>query len=147
MMTDRYLGVLNAYKLWFPNLYNRTVDCWQTDIYTLLATLDDGSRIEFNSRTNAMRDVTGLYSTGVNEMDEESWRKEFGRHLRRAITDKGITQERLADMSGISRQMMTRYIRGLSTPSGYILSKLTEILECDARELTGFGSAEEWKEK
>lgn len=147
MMTDRYLGVLNAYKLWFPNLYNRTVDCWMTDINTLLATLDDGSKIEFNSQTNAMRDVTGLYSTGVTEMDEESWRKEFGHYLRRAIGDKGITQERLADMSGISKQMLTRYVRGHSTPSGYVLSKISEILGCDARELTGFGSAEEWKEK
>ena len=142
-MTERYLGMLSAYKLWFPNLYDKTIDCWQTGINTILATLNDGSKIEFNSQTNTMRDVTSLYSTTVSKMDEESWRKEFGRQLRRAISDKGITQEQLSDISGVSKQRLTRYVRGQSTPSGYVLSRLSEILDCDSRELTRFGQIEE----
>ena len=142
-MMNRYLSMVESYKFWFPTMYERTIDCKQSGTCTLLATLTDGSKIEFNSRTTTMRDVTGLYSTTVTEMDEETWRKEFGARLRNAITTKNITQERLSDITGISRQMLTRYIRGQSTPSGYALSRLSAILDCDPREFTRFDYIEE----
>jgi ribosome-binding protein aMBF1 (putative translation factor) len=144
-MLRKYESIINSYKIWHPNLYKKTIDCRPSGRYSILAELDDGSKIEFDSLDNTIRNVTKYYireSSGA-EIDEESWRKEFGRKLHRAISDKGFTQEKLSDLTGVSRQMLSRYVRGTSTPSGYILSKFVDVLDCDARELTKFGYIDE----
>lgn len=142
-MLERYKRIIDAYRTWYPRMYNRTVECRPSGRSNILVTLDDGEKMEFDSLDNSIRSVTKYYTNSVNDVDEESWRKEFGRKLHRAIVDKGITQEQLSDMTGISRQMLSRYIRGNSTPSGYILSRLAEVLDCDVRELTKFGYIDE----
>lgn len=137
-MLRRYEKIIDDFRLWHPSLYEQTVDCRPSGRYCILVELNDGSKMEYNSLDNTIRDVTRFYSCESGDVDEQTWRKEFGRKLHRAIVDKGITQEQLSDMTGISRQMLSRYVRGNSTPSGYILSRLSEILECDVRELTRF---------
>jgi ribosome-binding protein aMBF1 (putative translation factor) len=100
--------------------------------------------MEFNSFDHTIRDVSNLYDRNPEKgLDESAWRKEFGHKLRRVIEEKGINQEQLSGMIGISRQMLSRYVRGTSTPSGYVLTRLSEILGCDVRELTKFGYVDE----
>lgn len=143
-MFKRYENVLQKYKIWHPSLYERTVECRPSGRQTILVGLNDGSKLEFNAADNTVRNVTRFYThDSTDELTEETWRKEFGHKLRRAISDKGITQEQLSQTTGISRQMLTRYVRGMSTPSGYILSRLVEALNCDIRELTKFGYIDE----
>ena len=143
-MLRRYEQIIKEYKTWHPALYEQTVECRPSGRCCVLASLNDGSKIEYNAIDNTIRDVTKLYiRESVDSMNEEAWRKEFGHKLRRAIADKGINQERLSEMTGVSRQMLTRYVRGNSTPSGYILSRLVEALGCDVRELTKFGYIDE----
>ena len=143
-MLERYSKILENYKRWFPNLYDRTTECWPSGRRTLLASLDDGSKIEYNDFHNTIRDVTKVYGEDHTErMDETAWRKEFGHKLRRAISNRGISQDELSDISGISRQMLSRYVRGTSTPSGYNLTRLSEILGCDVRDFTRFNYIDE----
>lgn len=143
-MLSRYERILNEYKVWYPSLYNQTVECRPSGRYCILASLDDETKIEYNSADNTIRDVTKFYIREQTvDIDEEVWRKEFGRKLQRAIAEKGMTQERLSEVTGISRQMLSRYVRGTSTPSGYILSRLVNVLGCDVRELTKFGYIDE----
>ena len=112
--------------------------------YCIVAYLDDGTAFEFNSLDNTIRDVTKIYIHDTNDtLDEESWRKEFGHNLRKAIVNRGINQDKLSEMLGISRQMLTRYVKGTSTPSGYNISRLAKVLDCDVRELTKFGYIDE----
>lgn len=143
-MLKRYAQIIEDYKVWYPEFYQKTIECRPSGKYCVLASLNDGSRVEFNCLDKTIRDVTKLYSREFTEsMDESSWRKEFGRKLHRAITDRHMTQERLSELTGISRQMLSRYVSGASTPSGYILSRLAEVLDCDVRELTKFGYIDE----
>lgn len=143
-MLNRYEKILETYKAWYPGFYEQTVECRPSGRYSILVTLNDGSKMEYDSSDNTIRNVSKLYSHEQAEsMDEGAWRKEFGHKLRRAIFDKGLNQDRIAEMAGISRQMLTRYVRGSSTPSGYILTKLCEVLDCDVRELTKFGYIDE----
>ena len=140
-MLERYKRIIDEYKIWHPSMYEKTIECRPSGRSSILVTLNDGSRIEYESNSNTVRNVTRMYTDRVT--DEETWRKEFGHKLRKAISDKGITQEKLSEITGISRQMLTRYVRGSSTPSGYILTRLTEALDCDVRELTKFGYIDE----
>lgn len=139
-MLTKYIQIIDDYKTWYPNLHSRTVEYRPSGYYTILVTLDDGSKMEYNSFDNTIRDVTKLYIRDESgAVDEAVWRKEFGYRLRTMMTEKGMNQERLAELIGVSRQMMSRYVRGTSTPSGYTLTRLSEVLGCDVRELTRFG--------
>ena len=143
-MLSRYERILDEYKVWHPSLYEHTVECRPSGRHCILASLDDGSKIEYNSVNNTMRDVTKFYIREQSiDVDEAAWRREFGHKLQRAIAEKGMTQEKLSDATGISRQMLSRYVRGTSTPSGYILSRIVNALGCDVRELTKFGYIDE----
>lgn len=143
-MLRKYEQIIDGYKVWHPILFSQTIECRPSGRYCILASLNDGSKIEYDSRDNTIRDVTKYYiRESIDDVDEIAWRKEFGRKLNRAIADKGINQEKLSEMMGISRQMLSRYIRGNSTPSGYVLSRLAEVLDCDVRELTKFGYIDE----
>lgn len=143
-MLSRYEKIIEDYKTWYPNMYAQTTECRPSGHSQIMIVLKDGTRMEFNAIDNSIRNVTKYYEHDSDSaLDEEAWRKEFGRKLSRAISDKGLTQERLSEMTGISRQMLSRYVRGSSTPSGYILSRLVEVLGCDARDLTKFGYIDE----
>jgi ribosome-binding protein aMBF1 (putative translation factor) len=143
-MLKKYEQIIDGYKVWHPSLFSQTVECRPSGHHSILASLNDGSKIEYDSRDNTIRDVTKYYDHENNDnVDEITWRKEFGRKLQRAIQDKGISQETLSEITGLSRQMISRYIRGNSTPSGYVVSRLAEALDCDVRELTKFGYIDE----
>jgi DNA-binding Xre family transcriptional regulator len=142
-MMEQYNRILSAYKTWYPALYDKTLECRPSGRYRILVLLKDGTKMEFDSLDNSVRNVSRYYAKDDAEVDEEAWRKEFGRKLKQIMIDKGISQEGLADSVGISRQMMSRYVRGNSTPSGYILTRLVNVLGCDARELTKFGYIDE----
>lgn len=143
-MLSRYEDIIESYKVWYPSLYRRTKECRPSGRFCILVTLDDDTKMEFNSFDHTIRDVSNLYDRNPeNGLDESAWRKEFGHKLRRVIEEKGINQEQLSGMIGISRQMLSRYVRGTSTPSGYVLTRLSEILGCDVRELTKFGYVDE----
>lgn len=140
-MLERYKTIIDEYKKWHPSMYEKTIECRPSGRSSILATLKDGSKIEYESNGNTVRNVTRMYT--CQAADEETWRKDFGHQLRKAISDRGYTQEKLSEVTGISRQMLTRYVRGNSTPSGYILTRLSEALDCDVRELTKFGYIDE----
>ena len=132
--------IIRSYEEWYPAFFEHSVKMTMSSPYSIVVDLDDGSKIEYNSRDNTIRDVTRIHGRKNGErLDEEVWRKEFGHQLRRAMIDSGITQDQLSEMLGISRQMLSRYIHGTSTPSGYVLSQLSEVLYCDVHRLTRFG--------
>ena len=143
-MLKRYESIIESYREWHPSLYAKTSECRPSGYYSILACLTDGSKIEYNSLDNTIRDVTRFYiCEPENKLDEESWKKEFGRQLRRLMAERGINQDRLSELTGISRQMLSRYVNGNSTPSGYTLTRLSDVLDCDVRELTRFGYIDE----
>ena len=69
-------------------------------------------------------------------MTEQEWRKEFARRLRRiAYQNKDYNQKELAKASGISEVTISRYYKGLRSPSGDNLVKLAHALDCSIDEL------------
>ena len=141
-MMDRYYHIIDSFKNWYPTLFEKTEHFQPLGRLSILVHMNDGAKLEYTAHDHAIRDVTRYYDKS-NAVDEESWRKEFGRRLRRLISERGISQEKLSETTGISRQMMTRYVKGTSTPSGFTLSRLSEALDCDVRELTRFGYIDE----
>ena len=71
-----------------------------------------------------------LFLAVVNEMTADERMIAFGRRVREVRKDKGISQERLAEMAGIDRSYMGNIERG---EKNITLKKAYEI--CDALEI------------
>lgn len=52
-----------------------------------------------------------------------------------------MTQEQLAEVTGVNRVQLSRYERGKAVPSDENLKKLAAALSCDISDLLGFGRA------
>ena len=141
-MIDCNERIVSEFKLWYPLFYERTVDCVINGYHSLLAILNDGTKLEFSSLDNTLRDVTRIYDPDYNtNMSEEEWRKEFGNRLNALLRDRSMKHEVLADRLGVSRIMVSKYINGKATPSSYNLKRIARVLDCDIRELVDFDYA------
>lgn len=68
--------------------------------------------------------------------DEEiAWRKKFGDKLKRLIHIRSMTQKQVAFELGLDPSMLSRYIRGVHSPSAYTIEQLAKILKCDINYL------------
>lgn len=138
-MSTNYDHIINEFQRWYPSLHAHMVSYKPSGQFAIAIFLDDSSVVEYGIADHTLRDITHICEQNArNVIDEETWRKEFGYRLRRTMSAQGVTQDILADKAGISRQMLGRYLRGSSTPSGYTLVRLSEVLNCNANDLTNF---------
>ncbi len=67
----------------------------------------------------------------------------FGERLREAIKKAGLTQRRVSQIIGISKNTMTNYVRGVTQPKGETLVKLASLLNVDPEWLVTGAPTEE----
>lgn len=137
-MFDENERIIREYKLWYPTFYERTIDIAITGYHLLLASLDDGNKVEFSLLDNSLRDVTHIYTNGSDDASEEEWRKRFGDRLKTLLRDRSFKHESFSELLGISRAMLSRYINGKATPSSYVIQRIARVLNCDVRDLIDF---------
>lgn len=138
-MLDESKLIVREYKLWYPTFYDRTVDCVITGYHLLLAVLDDGTKLEFCSLDNSLRDVSRTYDPDLlDNMDDIEYRREFGDRLKTLLRDRNLRHESLASTVGVSRQSMSMYINGKAMPSIRIARRIARALNCDIRDLVDF---------
>lgn len=131
--------IVQEYKLWYPTFYERTVDCVITGYHLLLAILDNGNKVEFCSLDNTLRDVTRTYDVNFNEsINEADYRNELGDRIKTLLRDRSLKQDTLAEMVGVSRISMSKYINGRVMPSVLIIRRIARALDCDIRDLIDF---------
>jgi len=61
--------------------------------------------------------------------------KLFGVSLKRIRTKRGMTQERLAELTGISTNFVSELERGLKAPGLVVIVKLSKALDVSVHEL------------
>lgn len=133
MLNSSFTMILDQYRMYFPDLYTQTVDWWKSGPYHITVLLNDNSRAEFDSSDNTIRWVQKIdYSS-----DNDILRKEIGRNIRKFITYRGMRQQDVADQSGITQAMLSRYINGTSMPGLDKVYKLAGVLECEISDLLG----------
>lgn len=65
-------------------------------------------------------------------------RAEFGKRLRKLRTDRGLTQEQLADKAGLHFTYVGQVERGIRNPSLINIKKLARALKVSAGQLLPF---------
>ena len=133
MLHSSFVLILNQFKLYFPDLYEQTVDWWKSGPYHITVLLADNTRAEFDSSDNTVRWVEKIdYST-----DNDILRKEIGRNIRKFITYRGMHQQDVSEKAGVTQAMLSRYINGTSMPGIDKLHNIASVLECGIEDLLG----------
>lgn len=65
-------------------------------------------------------------------------KQKLGKNLKRIRNEKGITQEKLQDLSGIDRGYISGVERGVRNPSIKNIEKLAKALKISVSDLTKF---------
>lgn len=122
-------GVTETIVDWYPSGYSE-----------LTITMSDGMMYVYNligSSITPIRNKDGVEDPHDEiSRDEGAWRKNFSKRLVIKMKKKGISQDRLSSLSGISTVTLSKYMNGLASPSGYNLERLSRALGCSVSELT-----------
>lgn len=57
--------------------------------------------------------------------------------LREAMKEKGLTQQALSNLSGVTKSSISHYVNGKNVPDNFQAFKLSRVLECDPSWLMG----------
>lgn len=132
MIRDKYERTLKQFETYYPRLCDRTIDWWASGRMSITVKLDNGVLYDYDPMDNSIRQV---YVGDVGEADETVFRKDFGANLQKMIPYSGLSKSELAAKVGITNAMLSRYIRGNSTPSVTIAYKIARALGCLVDEL------------
>lgn len=132
-MKQKYDRILERFSTYYPDLYQQSVDWWPSDRYHITVKLEDGMLFEFDSNDNTIR---RLRSANHNK-DVETIRKDVGYNLQKVITSRGIPQNEIAERSGITPAMLSRYIHGTSMPGIDKVYNLAAVLGCRVVDILG----------
>lgn len=93
--------------------------------WDILIIFRDGRKIMYDKFTGYHRNI---FYNNINEITEEQEKKEFAYRLRSLMGRKWITQEQLAEMTGTSQVMISRYVRGETMPNLVMGRKIAKAL-------------------
>lgn len=126
MIINKYEHIIRRFETYYPNLYARAVDWWATGRMSIAVKLNDGVVYDYDSLDDSIRRISGRECVS----DESDFRKTFGSNLQKMLPVSGLTKGELAEKVGITNAMLSRYIRGNSTPSIFVANKIANVLNC-----------------
>lgn len=132
-MRQKYDRIMERFETYYPDLYKQSIDWWPSDRYHITVKLEDGMLFEFDSNDNTIRRVR----SSPNTKDAEVIKKDVGYNLQKVITSRGIPQSEIAERSGITPAMLSRYIHGTSMPGVDKVYALAAALGCRVVDILG----------
>ena len=132
-MRQKYDRIIERFETYYPDLYRQSIDWWPSDRYHITVKLEDGMLFEFDSNDNTIRRVR----SSPNTKDSEVIKKDVGYNLQKVITSRGIPQSEIAERSGITPAMLSRYIHGTSLPGVDKVYALAAALGCRVVDILG----------
>ena len=132
-MRQKYDRIFERFATYYPDLFRQAVDWWPSDRYHVTVKLEDGMLFEFDSNDNTIRRV----KTETQNKDVLDIRKDVGYNIQKIITARGMPQSEIAERSGITPAMLSRYIHGTSMPGVDKIYALASALGCRVVDILG----------
>lgn len=126
---DEY--ILKNFELHFPIDYAKIVSYKIVD-ELVYAELSDGYVVRYDDLDNSIRVV----KRAGEDSTEKQVRIEFSQRLNNRLRRLGITQGELAEMTGLSEVIISRYMNHKASPSYMALIKISKALDCSIDDLT-----------
>ena len=127
--------IYRDFKMQFPHAADKVVEILESTDTILVVKLNDGRFYEYDVETATLHKLP----EDPNNMTEEEWRVEFARKLHSIMWRKGLNQNDLSDMTGISQSAISGYLRGVNSPTVYRLDRIAKALECSILEFIYLG--------
>lgn len=125
-------NLLHNFELDYPEIYYSDVDdIVESDDLELTVTTKNGKRYIYDGLTKGLRQLPSRFE----DVNDYIFKREFGIRLRRKMMLKGITQQMLSKMIGISQSAISNYLTGKNSPTLYMAEKLSRALECSIQDL------------
>lgn len=118
--------ILDNLEMQFPFVVREGIEFNYQGDMEMLVTTKSGDRFVYDDFTKTLR---SLPKSSIN-MSEEECRKEFGERLRKIMNRRGISQDKLSEITGITQASISKYINGTRTPTFFTADKLAKALDC-----------------
>jgi DNA-binding Xre family transcriptional regulator len=136
MNIQYYTRILEEFKNHHPYLADGIADWSPRGEMGIRVRMTDGTKYDYHAMSKTIRNVKARPVHHDDSYDEAEWREVFADRLSEMICTKGLTQQSLADYTGISKGSINKYINRQATPSAYALTKLARALDCTVMDLT-----------
>ena len=136
MNIKHYEDIVEQFKLAHPYLANGIRDWRPRGEYGIRVDTTDGKVYDFHSMSKSIRNVETRPMHHDDLLNEDKWREIFTDRLNEYMCTKRITQQALAEYTGLGKGTINNYVNGKATPSGYALSKIARALDCTVMDLT-----------
>ena len=136
MNIKHYEKILEQFKIYHPYLADGIADWSPRGEMKIRILMKDGTEYDFHGMSNSIRNIKDRPMHNDDLYDEEEWRKIFADRLAEYMCTKRITQQALAEYTGLSKGAINNYVNGNATPSAFALSKLARALDCTVMDLT-----------
>ena len=127
-------NLFEEFSMQFPEISKTAIDWYPSGQMEIIIKLSDGSKIIYDGICKIIKTVGK--SSGFS--NDEEWNMEFARRLYRRLQIKSMTIQELSEITGISRQSLSRYSNGTSVPTPRNITKMARALGCSPSELIDF---------
>lgn len=132
---DYWKPVYDMFYEDYPDLADAMIDWYPSGQMEITIKVEGGKKYTYDMLTRMAYQIRDdEYLDG--ELTEEEWRHMFADNFNRKLRRIGMSQDRLSDMTGISKITISKYATGKATPSSYNLRKIVRALNCSINELT-----------
>ena len=133
--TNYYKEMFDDFAERHPYLAKDVVKCIPKHTNAIRMILSDGRMIDYNVRSHAYREVPEYYTANPSDVTDDMCREIFAANLVDLMKTKGFSQSDLAERTGLSTTMISKYMRKQATPSITNLEKIAYALNCSRDEL------------
>lgn len=133
-MNNNWDMILDSFRVNHPFIFDEVVDWYPSGQLEITVRLRNDDKYAYTLIGNGLRQI---YSTEdiIEDIEEMEFRKRFSFCLMRKLNNVGMTQDQLAEASGISKVMISKYITCKATPSYYNVDRIARALRCGVSEL------------
>jgi DNA-binding Xre family transcriptional regulator len=128
-MKDRLIQSAHDY---YPSVMKDAVEYYEDGLMGLIVRMVDGEVLQYDSFDHTIRALP----PDSNALSEMECRREFSVRLRKIMFIKGVTQQDLSELTGISSVTLSNYMRAKATPSFYNADKIAKALGCSIEEFS-----------
>lgn len=124
----------------FPLMSRRVIDWYRSGRWEITVILEDRDTVIFNGYAGTIRSVNRKTAEDLDQTPfmEEVWRDEFRRTFAKWVEASGLTYSEISDLTGVSKNSLSNYANGRSTPSAYAVYRIARVLGCSSSEFIDF---------
>lgn len=126
---SKWKTIFNNLDLYYPEIADDIQSWYTSGDWEITLKLKDGRKWIFDGRDNVLIRIRD------DDIAQEEYVQEFSRRLNRKMRDAGIGTDELGERLGVSRATVSRYLNGHTIPSGYVIMRIAQILQCSTNEL------------